>query len=909
MSDEFQEIVQEFLVESFESLDSLDQDFVELEENPQDIDTINKIFRAAHTIKGTCGFLGFSKLESFTHVAETLLDSLRSGRVSYDSDIATALLKSVDAIRHTLTCIEETGNESSEDFSELINTLVALNKGEKPEASEEPTPVEEQASASVENVEEETAAEEVLSSDTEENAEVVEQEVALTPSDDKFDQMLEELDKNLDQHRSASEEESSVTEVAPEESLSVSDAEASEPAGDTEFDPDVANMDLLAELMSDEPLPEEKAKLEEEQKAAEPAKPVEPAPVQKEETPVTEKVAQPEKQEEPVAVVEDVVEETQSLSVADKEEQAPLTSKAPVPSSSPSFEREGGAGGGSKLADTSLRVNVTLLDSLMNLVGELVLARNQILQFTKSSTDTALVNTCQRLNLITSELQEGVMKTRMQPIANVWNKFPRIIRDIARGCGKDIKIEMEGKDTDLDKTILEAIKDPLTHIVRNSADHGIESPEVREQAGKPRAGTLHLSAYHEGGHVIIEIRDDGAGIDAERVRDKAIEKGVITAEQAKKMGESDLQKLIFAPGFSTAEKVTNVSGRGVGMDVVRSNIERIGGTVDLQSQKGSGTTLFIKIPLTLAIVPALIVTCNDDRFAIPQVSLLELLRVEKDDVATNVETIGNSKFYRLRGNLLPLVQLSEQLKLESTEKELTGDINIVVVRAENTDFGLIVDRVHDTEEIVVKPLGRQLKELETFSGATIMGDGRVALILDVLGIARGANVAADVSQELERMSEAAALEIEGSEKQSLLLVQVGSDYRFAIPLNDVNRLEEFEAAQIERASGRDVVQYRGGILPLINLQEFFNLEPRVENAVKHVVVFSNEHRSIGVVVEQILDIVEERLTVDYSKGCSGIQGSAIIQKSITDLLDVQEILKKREPNFLQEEEMSSMEIV
>ena len=399
---------------------------------------------------------------------------------------------------------------------------------------------------------------------------------------------------------------------------------------------------------------------------------------------------------------------------------------------------------GQSASDSTIRVDVAQLDRMMNQMGELVLLRNQIVQYTNSTEDSELLGTAQRLNLLTTELQEGVMKTRMQPIGNIWGKFPRTVRDVALGCGKHVRIEMEGKETELDRTIIEAIKDPLTHLVRNAVDHGIESPEVRRAAGKDPEGRLFLRAFHEGGQVNIEITDDGAGLDLEKIRNKAIQKALVTADHAGRMTEREIANLIWLPGFSTAEKVTNVSGRGVGMDVVKTNIEKIGGTVDVQSKRGKGSTVRMKIPLTLAIIPALIVTTGGDRYAIPQVSLLELVRLEGEQARKGIESVNGAPVYRLRGRLLPLVYLNRELKVGNAQDAApaqaaagaNGDaqnVNIVVLRADDQQFGLVVDEINDTEEIVVKPLSKQLKSINTYAGATIMGDGRVALILDVLG--------------------------------------------------------------------------------------------------------------------------------------------------------------------------------
>ncbi len=392
----------------------------------------------------------------------------------------------------------------------------------------------------------------------------------------------------------------------------------------------------------------------------------------------------------------------------------------------PAAERAGDTaepqGARPSVTETTIRVDVGLLDALMNLVGELVLARNQIVQLTQGERSSVLTAAAQRLNLITTELQEGVMKTRMQPIGSVWGKFPRLVRDLALACGKRVRIEMEGEETELDRSIIEAIKDPLTHLVRNAVDHGIEPPEVREAAGKPPEGRLLVRAFHEGGQVNIEITDDGAGIDAERVLARAIERGFVGPDQAVRMSEREILDLIFRPGFSTAERVTNVSGRGVGMDVVRTNVERLGGSVDVRSRLGEGTTFRVKIPLTLAIIPALIVTCAGDRYAIPQVNLLELVRLDGDQAGRGIERIHDCPVYRLRGNLLPLVYLDEELGLAAPDRGTSG-MYIVVLQADERQFGLVVDGILDTEEIVVKPLSKQLKSINAYAGATIMGDG------------------------------------------------------------------------------------------------------------------------------------------------------------------------------------------
>jgi two-component system chemotaxis sensor kinase CheA len=743
---EMDDVVSEFLVESHENLDRLDTDLLALESNPNAREMLASIFRSIHTIKGTCGFLGYGRLESLTHVGENLLSLLRDGKVGVDSETTTALLALVDATRRMLGNIEKQGSEGPDEFLELKETLTRL-QGEFAKPAKKSAPA--------------------------------------TPA------------------------------TASVASVPTSPVSAPAPA------PAAA--------------------------AAAPTPSAPPAPVAA---------------SSPAAT-------------------------AAAPSEAPRAQGE------HSVADNSIRVDVGQLDKLMNLVGELVLARNQVLQFTTGSSDNGFLATTQRLNLITTELQESVMKTRMQPISNVWSKLPRVVRDLSQSLGKKIRVEMDGKETELDKTILEAIKDPLTHIVRNSCDHGIETPEVRAQRGKPAEGVLALRAFHEGGQVIIEISDDGGGIDVERVKRKAVANGILTQEQASRMGEREACMLIFAPGLSTAAAVTNVSGRGVGMDVVRSNIEKTGGQVDLQNRFLEGLTIRIKIPLTLAIIPALVVVTGAERFAIPQVSLLELVRLEGEAARSGIELIEGSPVYRLRGALLPLVYLDRELGLKAAQG---GDdaVNIVVLQADDRHFGLVVDRICDTEEIVVKPLGKLLKGLATFAGATIMGDGKVALILDVMGIAQRARVISE-ARERAAMSLAGSSDSAEGEKKRLLLFSMGGGQRMAAPLEEAARLEEFSAEQVEFSGSQRVVQYRDDILPLISLAEQFGRgEVSAEGRPVQVVVVREGERSYGLVVERILDIVEQELKVQRRAPRVGLQGTAVIGGKVTDLLDIAAVVRRFE---------------
>ncbi len=750
----FDEVVKEFLVESYESLDQLDGDLLALEDTPEDLDRLASIFRTVHTIKGTSGFLAFPKLERVAHVGESLLVPLRDGDFGLTRNMADNLLHMVDAIREILRHIESDGVEGDQDYEDLVARLESLRSGE-------PT-----------------------------------------------------------------------TEVQTDSDSPEEDTPGHRPAVDAE--------------------------------------------------PVIEsnesQIAEPESPNKPALKIESTAKP--ALSRQKSSEPEPAAESVDRPQS---------------VADSTVRIDVDLLDKLMNLVGELVLSRNQIIQFSETIEDPAMIAASQRLNLITTELQEGVMKTRMQPIRNAWSKLPRVVRDLSASCGKDVEVQMEGADTELDKTILEALKDPLTHIVRNSVDHGIESAETRQSNGKPAKGVLCLRAFHEGGHVNIEIADDGGGIDSERVREKAIEKNLITEEQADRMSERELINLILLPGFSTAAKVTNVSGRGVGMDVVKTNIERIGGTIDIQSEAGQGTTLRIKIPLTLAIVPALIVKTDGDQYAIPQVSLLELVRLDSERARSQIEFIHETPVYRLRGNLLPLVYLDEQLELKQKRhpEDQPESVNIVVLQAEDQPFGLVVDTITDTQEIVVKPLGCHLKNVATYAGTTIMGDGTVALILDVFGLANKCSVLSEHRSRALTHDANESIE-QNSNRQEMLIVDPGDQSRAAIQLTSVARLEEFDSTQVERSGNSDVVQYRGKIMPLIYLNGYSPASQCEGSTRLNTVVFASDENRVGVVVGKILDIVSEQL--DSANG--NLPSRCVVQDRVTEIVDLPQIVRASFPELM-----------
>jgi len=839
MSGELDEVVEEFLVESYENLDQVERDLVTLEELPDDPEILARIFRTVHTIKGTCGFLGYGKLERVAHVGENLLSKLRDGTLSLDEARTSALLGMSDAIRQILEAIEATAEEGDGDYTELVARLERLVEDDPPasaEAAPQAAPVE---AAPVEAAPVEAAPVEAAPVEAApvEAAPVEAAPVEAAPVE-------------------AAPVEAALVEAAPVEAAPVEAAPVDSPDGKVEVPP-------LGQMLVEQNVTT---------------------------TEVVDSALEAQKRGDSRRIGEILVGRGVSPGEVDEAVQEQRQARGSI-------------------ADSSVRVSVDVLDSLMNLVGELVLARNQVLQYTLKIDDAGFLATSQRLNLVTTELQEGVMKTRMQPIGNVWSKFPRVVRDLAHACGKQIKLIQEGREVELDKTLVEAIKDPLTHLVRNSVDHGIETPAVREAAGKSGEGHLVLRAFHEGGQVIIEITDDGGGIDPRKIKAKALEKGLISAERASRMGEREALHLIFKPGFSTAAKVTNVSGRGVGMDVVKTNIERIGGTVDVTTELGVSTTFKIKIPLTLAIIPALLVKSGGDRFAIPQVSLLELVRLEGDIAREAIETIQGTPVYRLRGNLLPLVDL--RTALEQPVLTDTDDvINIVVLQADDQNFGLIVEAVQDTEEIVVKPLGSQLKGIGTYAGATILGDGRIALILDVMGIAQRSNVVTRGREARSKIGDDDQSNLDATQRQTFLLFDVVNERSMAIPLSTITRLEEFPSKRVERAGTGFVVQYRNDIMPLVRLADAISglghAPPADDDAMLQVIVYTKNGRNVGLVVDRILDVVEDRVDLQVVGKRHGVLGSAIIDGRVIELVDVDGVVRAEVGDLLPAPSMATI---
>ncbi|PWC28733.1 hybrid sensor histidine kinase/response regulator [Teichococcus aestuarii] len=721
------DLIAEFLTETNEALAELDTALVQLERAP-DGETLARIFRLVHTVKGTCGFFGLSRLEGVAHAAENLLGLYRDGERAVTPEGVSAVLASIDAIRTIMAGLAETGAEPPGDDAALRARLEALAA---PEAGAVPPGQE-----------------------------------ALT-----------------------------------------------------------------------EPLLEPAAECEE---------PELPGPLP-----------------------------------------TPANDGAPTPLAAAPAAPAAGTGAEAALPVQAIRVSLPVLDDLMTLASELVLVRNQLLQVARSQGDSAFSAPLQRLSRITSELQEGVMKTRMQPVSAAWSKLPRLVRDLGQELGKRIELVMTGGETELDRQVLELIRDPLTHMVRNCADHGLEGPEERRRAGKPEAGRILLSARQEGGRILIQIADDGRGLDLDRVRRRALERGLVTEAALAGMDDADVARFVFRPGFSTAEAVTAVSGRGVGMDVVRTNIERIGGSVDLRSSAGRGTTLTIRIPLTLAIISGLIVQAEAERFAVPQAAVVELVRVGPG--GATLEWVNVAPVLRLRGQLLPLVPLGALLGLApALEAGAAVEGFVAVLHADAGRFGLLVDGVFDTEEIVVKPVAPILRDLAAFSGNTILGDGGVIMILDPGGVARLAGLSLGRAGEAE--AEGAA---QSTDTAQLLLFRAGGQPTpLAVPLGLVARLEALPAESIELVGEGPAVQYRGRLMPLLPVGAWSRPQP---GATQQMLVFQEGERMLGLMVDEILDVVQEPLALRPSGARPGFLGSAIIAGRGTDVLDCAHWLRLGDP--------------
>ena len=801
------EIVHEFLVESYENLDQLDQDFVALEKEPGSHALLSSIFRTVHTIKGTAGFLALADLERVAHHGEGLLTELRDGIRTMDGHTTDVLLALVDKLRECLAAIEA-GTPDAVEVDGTIEQIKAVLDTPPGAAApaEEPEPAAEEPEAAAEPAPEapEAAAEPAPEAATEPAP-----EPAAAPK------------KRVTRKRAVKKPATSVADTA----ASVAEAAAS-----------VAEAAASVADVADP--------------AAAPAGAEAPAPAKAPAKPAAKKPAAPAK----------------------AGEDAPTSTRT--------------------AADSAIRVDVELLDALMRQVSELVIVRTQIDRLAESQTDMNLVRSAQRLNLIAGELQEGVMKTRMQPIEHVWSKMPRVVRDLANAIGRQVSLVMIGGDTELDRSLLEAVKDPLTHLVRNAVDHGIESPEDRVAKGKDPKGTVTLRAYHASGQVVVEITDDGAGIDVDKVAAKAVEKGLKSAREVAEMSPGEIAGLLFLPGFSTAEKVTNISGRGVGMDVVKTKVEGIGGSVDVETKFGRGTTWRMRIPLTLAIMPALTVECAGQTYALAQVNLAELVATGDTEGAPSIEHVGTAPVFRLRGQLLPLISLAEVLGVEPTDAHKQV---IAVVNADDQKFGLIVDRVINMEEIVVKAISNRIKQVGIYSGATVLGDGGVALILDVLAIARR-ELTAEAAAIARDQANSGAGAGAGTTEQ-MLVVGAGDDRQVAIPLSAVTRLERIPNDAFERVGQREVLQYRGSLLPVVRLDQMLGAMSSTYRDEVEVVVYTREEKSVAIAVTAILDIVEDDVAYHSDIEDIGLLGSTVVKDRVTELLDVEAAVRSVDPDF------------
>ena len=793
------DLLREFLTETSESLDTVDNQLVKFEQEPNNAKILDNIFRLVHTIKGTCGFLGLPRLEALAHAGETLMGKFRDG-MPVTGQAVTVILSSIDRIKEILAGLEATEAEPEGNDRDLIDKLEAM--------------VEQGMAAMAAGS---TAAGSMAG--------------AVTPVAD-------------------------APPLAPEPPAAAAPAPAKELTTGT-----------LIEQTLERPLRPGEVSLDELERAFRETAIEAPAPA-------------------PVAKAEPAAEAPVADAKPAKERAAPKKSIADETASE-----------GDRIANQSIRVNVDTLEHLMTMVSELVLTRNQLLEISRRNEDTEFKVPLQRLSNVTAELQEGVMKTRMQPIGNAWQKLPRIVRDLSSELGKQIELEMHGADTELDRQVLDLIKDPLTHMVRNSADHGLETPAERLAAGKGEQGTIRLSAYHEGGHIIICIADNGRGLNTEKIKAKALSSGLVTEAELEKMSEAQIHKFIFAPGFSTAAAVTSVSGRGVGMDVVRTNIDQIGGTIDIKSVAGEGSSVTIKIPLTLAIVSALIVEAAGDRFAIPQLSVVELVRARANS-EHRIERIKDTAVLRLRNKLLPLIHLKKLLKIDDGAASDPENGFIVVTQVGSQTFGIVVDGVFHTEEIVVKPMSTKLRHIDMFSGNTILGDGAVIMIIDPNGIAKALGAAGSSAHDMGDENGAHHIG-SGEQTTSLLVFRAGSSQPKAVPLGLVTRLEELPADKIEFSNGRYMVQYREQLMPLVAMEGV----TIASQGAQPILVFADDGRSMGLVVDEIIDIVEERLNIEVGGSGSGILGSAVIKGQATEVIDVGHFLPMAFSDWFTRKEM------
>ena len=927
------ETLQMYIEESLDHLADIESDLLTIEEGGAniDIDLVNNVFRAAHSVKGGAGFMGLTTVKNLAHHLENVLGMIRNSELIPDSEKISILLRGFDELENLLKNIQSSNDV---DISVHVQALENITNASTPELILEPAQEAEQV---------ETLAE-ISLQDGRKFQQVLLKEIETSRAEGK-NLFLVEFDLIGDfQQQSQKPMEVlnnlSKTGTVIETRINIDSAGTLSDAGMPEklpfqilfasiIDYDMAETlfgvaNRYIHIITDDMISNIAGSTDE-------IPPPLPQPVE------TVKAApQPAVITQPAAVTTPPTE-------IEKQQDKPTVEKATVVNQ----EKDLAIGG---KPQSSLRVNVGLLDTLMNLAGELVLSRNQLLQGVNSSNVKATELSSQRIDMITSELQEAIMQTRMQPIANILNKFTRVVRDLSHQLGKSIELEIEGKDVELDKTILESINDPLTHLVRNSVDHGIETPMEREQMGKKSTGKIILKAFHDAGQVNIVISDDGRGLDPAKISSSAIAKGLISESRVEEMSDKQKTELIFLPGFSTAKEVTDVSGRGVGMDVVVTNIEALGGIIELDSTPGQGTDIQIKLPLTLAIIPSQITSVGNERYAVPQVNLNELLRIPASQIKEKIEKVGDADVVRLRGELLPLLNLADMLGIERTfvdpetgeeheerrtriadrrskihipgessnsedptkEKiqrakndrryHASSAINIAVVSAGAFKYGLVVDQLHDSEEIVVKPVGRHLKKCTAYAGATIMGDGKVALILDISNLAQMAELSA-VAEAGRNAAKAAEEEAAArADKVALLTFKNNEKEHFAAPLSIVERIERIKTCDIEQIGDRKVVQYRGGSLPLYELSQVANVGQMPERDQQEIIVFKVKDREIGLMVTPPVDAQEVVLNIDSSTlKQPAISGSMIINNQTTLLVDIFELVKILNPEWFDAE--------
>jgi len=819
-----EELLAEFLTESNENLSAIEQQLMDLEANPQDEEILAAIFRAIHTVKGSCGFLGLVGLEKVAHAGENLLSKIRSLKFEMNADLVSLLLECADAITGLLEGLESEGAEPDIDHSGLINRLHAAERLVASMAGgEQPSENANESAATSEAVDDRLSELKAWAPDIEDKAAAALLENDLSSVQAVIDAGFAKL-KALDGFDAGSALKLlGVAKVAGKPSKQINKAKEVEK---------VEKVEISTEAKSE---------------------------------PAVEVV------KESVSAKEDAAPVTQTTSPVHVKETA-LKPTAAKPK-----------------AAGSIRVDIDLLDALMNQVGELVLTRNRLFQMVQASGNMEFVRVSRDVDQITEQLQSQLLRTRMQPIQSVWNSVPRIVRDMGKQLEKKIGVVMHGEETELDRTILNAIKDPLTHIIRNSCDHGIEMPNDRRKAGKPAEGTLRLSASQESGFIVILIEDDGAGIDAERVKNKAVSMGVLTPEQGEKISDKAALQLIFHAGLSTAEKVSNLSGRGVGMDVVRTEIERVGGNVDISSEPGKGTTLRIRIPLTLAIISAMIVSCEGQRFAIPQMSIQELLSAPKDSDEWRV--IGGQSFFRLRGKLLPIMRLKNTLQMNDAIEDKGS---IVVIDLGDRNFGVLVDKIYGAEEIVVKPLGVHFQHLNFYGGCSILGDGIVIPIFDCNELAN----LMQLSQEVEAMRQAEEEDDTISENElqhTLVFSQAGQ--RFAIPMALIERLELFPAEKIEYSGTSEVLQYRDDVIAVLRWGALIECGEKATSGDVYGLILSDGQKRMCLQVEQVEDILETPLEIKMRSENPLFLGTSVIEDVATEVIDVFEVVKKVDSNW------------